>query len=88
MVSWSHEEWVQARDVFVFRTIPSPQGQRWTFCIPRRALEELCPEEELEPDECFARYRSAIYSAAERHAAAGDPSKQIVISASEVRAAM
>ncbi len=85
MVSWSHEEWVHAREMFVFRTIASPRRPRRTFCISRAALEDLCPDEKLDPDECFSRHRSAIYSAAERLANVGDPSQQFVISAKEVR---
>ena len=84
----SPEEWVPERKMFQFRFFSTDTQSRRTFCVPWSTLVDLCPDDDFDPYDCFAAFRPAIYTAAERRGASSDPTKQIVISADDVRSAM
>ena len=58
---------------------------QWTFCIHQEALDELDPGGDRQAT--FSRFRSDIYAAAARLVAAGDPSRQHMITAADLKRA-
>jgi len=83
--TFSAETLVKEREVFVFRCHDPRLGNRWMFCVPTSALQELQPNDPFVPAAAFEGLREAIYGAAYCRMRFADPMSQQELSSDDLR---
>lgn len=76
------EVWLVQGDAFIFRAREA--GSRWTFRVPRSALEALDPAGGKTPQQLFDSHRPRIYAAAAELVKTGDARRQHTLTEKEI----